>query len=637
MSSKKRPVIDFSRNNLDQAASAYLRSHADNPVHWQQWSQTTLQHARDNDLILLVSVGYSTCHWCHVMAADSFSDAGCADYLNRYFMPIKVDREERPDIDQYMMNFLVATTGAGGWPLNVFLSPDLKPFFAMTYAAPQSKFGRPGFLDILQRVKAFYDEKKSVLQHVPLERPVTKPDGHADDQAIELIDSAIRGRADDRNGGLQGDQKFPPHCSLLYSLYRIADGSLSGASLEPFVRSTLDAVMQRGLHDHLQGGFFRYCVDRQWTIPHFEKMLYDQAMLLWNYSLAARVLQNTAYATVAHGIITCLQQTFLHDGLLCAAHDADTDHHEGVTYLWSRDEISALLTADEFRVLEEHFELPSEGNFEGKIHLLRRAADSATAGHAPSGKQQRLAAACRRLLAARRERPQPFTDQKKLTSWNALAGIALLNASRMLVDKPGAGAARRMAFSVRDALLQHHICADGRVLHGSVAGQVLAGHFLEDHAALLLFLSYCYEEQRRDKEAIERLVQGLDSFSEESGWISADEADFFKVPADSFDSPAPSAYALAEFARARAAMVLGHQYPQVDFGAPLSGDFLSLAALHTRGYVYTLQAPQPIEWRAVPPHTVQTAGDIENYCIHGVCRQGLPPQAAAADRFQSGS
>ena len=637
VSNEQHPGIDFSRNNLDRAASPYLRSHAENPVHWQEWTQATLQHARDNDLILLVSVGYSTCHWCHVMAADSFSDAGCADFLNRYFMPIKVDREERPDIDQYLMNFLVATTGAGGWPLNAFLSPDLKPFFAMTYAAPQSKFGRPGFLDILQRVKGFYDEKKGSLRHIPIESPMTRPDGHADDQAITLIDRALCRRADDLNGGLQGEQKFPPHCSLLYSLYRIADGSLSGDSLKPFVQRTLDAIMQRGLHDHLQGGFFRYCVDQQWTIPHFEKMLYDQAMLLWNYSLAARVLQSSAYERVAHGIITCLQQTFLHDGLLCAAHDADTNHHEGATYLWSRDELSRLLTADEFRVLEAHFELPSGGNFEGKIHLLRRAAGSGTAEDSAGATQEQLAAACRALLAARRQRAQPFTDQKKLTSWNALAGIALLNASRMLFDRTSGAEVRRAAFSLRDALLQRHIAADGRVLHGSIGGQILSGHFLEDHAALLLFLSYCWEDERRDAEVIQRLLQGLDQFMDESGWIAADEADFFKVPADSFDSPAPSAYALAEFARARAAMVLGREYPQVDFGVPVSGDFLSLAALHSRGYVYTLQAPQPIDWSVVPPHTVQTAGASENYCIHGVCRQGLPPKAAAADQVQSGN
>ncbi|TVQ40713.1 MAG: thioredoxin domain-containing protein [Spirochaetaceae bacterium] len=620
MSQKKQTNLQFDRNNLDRAVSPYLRSHAENPVHWQEWSQTALQHARRHDLILLVSVGYSTCHWCHVMAADSFSDSESAAYLNRYFMPIKVDREERPDIDQYMMSFLVETTGAGGWPLNVFLSPDLRPFFAMTYAAPQPRFGRPGFLDILQRVKAFYNRKKDSLQHAALQRQSSPADNGSDEHRISVIDGTIRQSHDTAHGGLQGEQKFPPHSTLLYALFRIADGTPGAESLIPFVHTTLDTMMLRGLHDHLQGGFYRYCVDRRWTVPHFEKMLYDQAMLLWVYALAARVLNQPAWETTAGDIVRCLQETFLDDGLLCAAHDADTDHQEGATYLWSRDELAQLLTGEEFRALEAHFELPQGGNFEGKIHLVRTLTDSAA-----SGTDTHLVSGCRKLLLARRRRLQPFTDRKKLTSWNALAGVGLLNASRLLVqDRRTARTAHAMASTLRASLVRRHVAEDGTVLHGTLDDHALAGRFLEDHAALLLFLSCCHEDRREDADLIEQLLRGLSRFSDDAGWISADERDFFKVPADAFDSPVPSASALAEFARARSLMVLGREYPPVSFGTPLTGDFRSLAALHTRGYVWTVQSPGPVNWDRLPCNVVQTDGDVQNHCLHGVCTPGLP-------------
>lgn len=625
MSNSRQSSADFARNRLDEALSPYLRSHSGNPVHWQQWDEEVLRYAREHDLILLVSVGYSTCHWCHVMAADSFSDPACAGYLNRHFMPIKVDREERPDIDQYMMGFLVSTTGTGGWPLNVFLAPDLRPFYAMTYAAPQPRFGRPGFLDILRRVKRFYDEKKTVLQPMPPHFASPASDALDDEQQLASIDSAVSQRADLRGGGFIGQQKFPPHCSLLYALYRIASGARE--QLQPFVRSTLDAMMGRGLHDHLQGGFFRYCVDSDWTVPHFEKMLYDQALLLWNYALAARLFDSPAYEATARGIVDCLQQTFLDDGLLCAAHDADTDHHEGATYLWTAEQIRELLTPREFAAFEKAFELPAHGNFEGLIHLLRRrptvpAADLETAASGETAVA--LAAARRTLLRVRQSRPQPFRDSKKLTSWNALAAIGLLHAARHLRDEATATSARRMASGLRDALVRRHLGDDGSVLHGTIDGNALGGRFLEDHAAMLLLLTFSYEEQRSDAALIGRLVAGLDRFRDQDGWITANENDFFKVPADSFDSPSPSPLALAEFARARAAMVLGREYPQVGFGAPAAGDFLSLAALHTRGYVYTIQAPGPLAWSELPINSVQVDGSPLNHCIHGVCRPGLP-------------
>jgi uncharacterized protein len=625
----------FSRNTLDQALSPYLRGHADNPVHWQEWSTETLQHARDTDKILLVSTGYSTCHWCHVMAADSFSDPACAEYLNRHFVSIKIDREERPDIDQYMMSFLLATTGSGGWPLNVFLSPDLKPFFAMTYAAPGPRFGRPGFLQILHRVKEYYDTHASSLQPVRMQASSPEPDEHnavSDEDLITAIDSAMLDRADMVRGGFQGEQKFPPHCSLLYALHRIAaDGT---TPLNSLTRKTLDTMLLRGLHDHLQGGFFRYCVDQSWTTPHFEKMLYDQAMFLWAYSLASAIWKDPAYEETARGVVRCLSETFGEDGMFCAAHDADTHHAEGATYLWTRDEIAASLTAREFQVFEQAFELPGEGTFDGMIHLARRAGQEPGTklnSVRPAAMSPVVLSACRKLLAVRRTRPQPFTDRKKIVSWNALTGIALLVASRTMQDKDTANQARTAALTLRNRIIAEYIRDDDTVRHGSISGSYLGGRFLEDHAAVLLFLTYCFEEDRQDGDRIARLSQSIESFRDTDAhtWISADEKDFFRVPAETFDSPAPSPSALAEFAVARSSMVLGKPYPQIRFGKPLTEDFLSVAALHTRGYVCTVQTPEPIAWHSLPVHTVQTTGSgtAITHCIRGVCSPGLPLQA----------
>ncbi|TVQ98124.1 MAG: thioredoxin domain-containing protein [Spirochaetaceae bacterium] len=612
----------FTRNVLDQSLSPYLRSHADNPVHWQEWNEETLRYARETDRILLVSVGYSTCHWCHVMAADSFSDPACASYLNQHFVPIKVDREERPDIDQYMMSFLVATTGAGGWPLNAFLSPDLKPFFAMTYAAPEPRFGRPGFLDILTRIKAFYDERKSELQAVPMNTPTRPAATATDDEQIAQIDAALVNRTDPTHGGISGEQKFPPHCSLLYALYRIADEG-PAMPLAAGTRLTLDQMVTRGLHDHLQGGFFRYCVDRQWTIPHFEKMLYDQAMLLWNYAFATALWRDPAHEEAATGIVRCLSETFLHDGLLCAAHDADTNHHEGETYLWTRDEIERVLSPEQYAAFEATFELPDAGNFEGKIHLQRRMRD----GVVPTiGASPELAAAVAALLKVRRSRPQPFRDEKALTAWNALAGIALLVAGRTLGDAEAARAAHELGLSLREELIRRHVTETHEVIHGSIAGTPLGGRFLEDHAAMLLFLTYGYEEDRRHGDLIGALRDSMNRFRSEASWTAAAEADFLPVPADVFDSPSPSPTALAEFAVQRAAMVRGEPYEPVQFGIPVAGEFQSVAALHTRGYVYTVQSDTPLPWDGLPPHTVQTEGPVVNHCFRGVCSPGLPPQ-----------
>jgi uncharacterized protein len=615
---KKR---DFSRNNLDSALSPYLRQHKDNPVHWQMWSDDVLAYARERGKILFVSIGYSTCHWCHVMAADTFSDPECARLLNEKYISIKVDREERPDIDRFMMDFLLAATGSGGWPLNVFLSPDLKPFFAMTYASPEPRYGQAGFGEILRQVDSFYQNNKEKLKDFRPERKVSLFANQ--DQGPELVDKAISGSFDDVNGGFKGKQKFPPHSSLLYSLYRLSDKPADPVDpikrgLDTFNLSTLEAMSLGGLHDHLQGGFFRYCVDQAWTIPHFEKMLYDQAMLLWVYALAYRIYGRELYRESARGILRFLQDSLYDEGLYCAGLDADTDHHEGATYIWREEELQKVLDPEEFSLLKSTFLLPRGGNFEGAIHLLRSDGDG-TSGSAPFSPEMRRV--CDKLLLHRANRPQPFRDRKKLTSWNALTGIALIQAYRYL----GESSALEAALSLREKLLQLHYTAEGVVLRGSIGGELLGGNFLEDHAALLLYLTFCYEEDGAHKDIIEKLGDRLEEFRSKDGWTGSREADFVALPAQGDDLPIPSELAMAELALSRLSILSVQPHEEISFGTAGVEDFRNYGALHTGGYAWLVSSPEAVPWEQLPVHAVQIRSDQEQYCHQGTCNRGLPP------------
>lgn len=662
-------VARYEKNTLADAASPYLQSHQHNPVWWQQWTPEVLAYARQADKPLLVSVGYSTCHWCHVMAREAFSDQGCANAINRDFVPIKVDREERPDIDQHLMSFLVATTGRGGWPLNAFLTPELTPFFAMTYAAVEPRFGMPSFVDILKQVIAFYREHRDRLHSFELSSvadsaSAAKAREGSDSQAVETRlaenDRLLLSRFDRQAGGLAGVQKFPPHTSLLYALHRLDSHSRDAIAavrraglqspseradaaqmevegLQKFVRRTLDVMHARGLYDHLAGGFFRYTVDANWTIPHFEKMLYDQALCLWNYSLAARSFGNRAYRKTATGVIDCLNRDFLEDGLFNAAIDADTEHDEGATYIWSFQELRDLLSFEQLAAVTEAFEVTEQGNFEGRIHLVRVDGPRVTSSSAE------LDAALQTLLEARRRRPQPFVDRKKLTFWNALTGIALLTAERSV----GSDAARRIADRQLEALMSLHV-RQGNVLHATLDGRPFGGRFLADYAAMLLLLTYHHEDHRRFAAEIRLLRDAVRDFEAPRGsgereqqaegenvirrhWREADESDFLPVAADPVDSPLPASDALAETALARAAMVLGEEYRSITPGRPALEDFRNTGVLMTAGYCCWVTGPLPVPWQRLPLFSVQGEGTDYQYCVAGTCTRGLPPTADPAE------
>ncbi|MBS3117313.1 thioredoxin domain-containing protein [Candidatus Woesearchaeota archaeon] len=582
-------MVNFLRNNLDKATSPYLLQHKDNPIYWQEWSYETTEYAEEQSKPLFVSVGYATCHWCHVMAHEAFEDKGVAAFLNENFVSIKVDREQRPDIDQYLMSFLVQSQGGGGWPLNVILTPDLKPFFAATYIPLHPSHGFPGFLSVLESAKDHYSKNKENISEYHLPRPQSNK---VDEDKI--INSFLE-HFDSEYGGFGYGLKFPPHNSLLFLIffYEKTKDKRIGSILE----KTLDRIAFRGLCDYLQGGFYRYCVDREWQIPHFEKMLYDQAMLLWAYSSAYKVFKNDSYKTVAEGIISCLIETFESDGLFYSAHDADTDHEEGKTYLWSKEELENVLGSDGFSDFSRVYSLYL---FEGRYHLLKK-------------QNKFLPEIEEKLLLERKKREQPFVDRKIVTSWNCLAGIGLIHAFRFLGDKTFLFRAQKVFIELSK---KHFI--GGVVFHSSLDGEVQQNEFLEDVASLLLFATYIYEETGEHLETIRLLFSRMQKFYDNCLYEGFSK-DFIRVPAKDFDHPTPSSVSLFELASVRTKIILGEEYDKGDYLQPLEHDFYNLATAVRNGEFHIIHTPSKIQWDKLSINSIQIRDSGFQDCFDGKC------------------
>jgi hypothetical protein len=586
--------MDLARNNLDRSSSPYLKQHRDNPVWWQEWSAEIVAAAAAQGKPLFVSVGYSTCHWCHVMAAEAFSDEATARFLNESFLCIKVDRETRPDIDQYLMRFAQEQNGSGGWPLNVFLTWDLRPLLALTYAPARPQRGMASLLLVAQRVLEYIrgHDREIVPFSLREEAPATA--------ARELIGDGLLALFDSRHGGFGTDQKFPPHSTLLYMLYSQCVGPHAG--LERACRLTLERMRRGGLHDHLQGGIYRYCVDREWTVPHFEKMLYDQAMALWWSALAARVLDDEAQARMAAGVVRCLEETFALDGLFAAAFDADTGHREGATYLWDIGEIEAVLTPEEFSGFQRSYLLAAGGNVHGAVHLARQD-------------DRPLPAAEEKLLARRRLRPQPGRDDKLLCGSNALVACALIQAARLL-DRP---AWEERAAGVVRRLLE--VFWDGRRLaHCLSAGTLQRQEFLEDATALLLALTMLREGDDGWAGVLTRLEAYVSSFRRQGRWLASAAADFREIDASWFDHPLPSPVSLAALGLARAAVLRGDAPEALEYRRPHQSDFYNVAALFANGLFHQVHAPRLIPWAKLPANSIQVRDARESDCYDGACR-----------------
>jgi uncharacterized protein YyaL (SSP411 family) len=480
-------------NRLANETSPYLQQHADNPVDWHAWNPESLQLARDQDKPILLSIGYSACHWCHVMAHESFEDPEVAAVMNELFINIKVDREERPDLDQvYQTAHHLLTRRNGGWPLTMFLSPDGTPFFGGTYFPKQARYNLPAFPDLLKRVAQVYAENRAELaeqgEHLVAALAETLPRPTSAEVALNDSPLALAVRQhvenfDSVHGGFGGAPKFlhPAELDLLLRRSRATGDEQS----QHIVNFTLQQMAHGGLYDQLGGGFCRYSVDERWEIPHFEKMLYDNGLLLplycdaWQSSgepLFARIVEETASWV--------LREMQSPEGGYYSSLDADSEHEEGKFYVWQRDEILELLTDDEYTLIEPYYSLDRPANFENHAWNLRIGAPLNEIAQqldiSPEQAATLLSNARKKLFAVREKRIRPGRDEKILAAWNGLMIAGMARAARVF-DRPDwlQSAQRAMDF-VRNTLWR-----DNRLLATYKDGKAHLNAYLDDHAFLL--------------------------------------------------------------------------------------------------------------------------------------------------------
>jgi len=504
-------------NRLRAASSPYLLQHAENPVDWYPWGDEALARAREEDRPIFLSIGYAACHWCHVMAHESFEDGRIADLMNSRFVNIKVDREERPDLDSIYMQAVVGLTGSGGWPLSVFLTTDGQPFYGGTYWPPQPRHGLPAFGEVLQRVAdAWRNRRETVLEagadltralqaHPLVAGPAETMDPQIPAAAAERLFRTYDWQA----GGWGGAPKFPQPQAVEFLLRR--DRVHRDRQAREMARHALTAMADGGIHDQIGGGFHRYAVDEHWTVPHFEKMLYDNALLARTYLHAWQVTAEPRFRHVLDATLGFLLRELRHpDGGLWASLDADSDGAEGSFYVWSFDEARQVLAgepAQEFVLAA--LSLTPEGNFEGRT-VLRRPADLAAVADAHSVSspeaEASLQAGARLLLERRSQRRRPACDDKIVAEWNGLGLIALAEAARATGDVTYFDAARALSTFLAECLMDgdrvHRTWRDGR------AGPP---GLLADHAALALgFLAqYQTDFDLRWFDLADRLVESI--------------------------------------------------------------------------------------------------------------------------------
>jgi hypothetical protein len=557
-------------NRLAQETSPYLQQHADNPVEWYPWGEEALAAARDQDKPILLSVGYSACHWCHVMAHESFEDADVAAVMNRYFVNVKVDREERPDIDQiYQTAHQLFNQRAGGWPLTMFLAPDQTPFFGGTYFPKRARYGLPGFVDILERVAAYYAEHRAdvtqqnqaVLAAFARLGAGGAPAHHSEldaavlDVAVDLLKQSF----DAERGGFGAAPKFPHVTDLALCLRRHA--ATGDAEALNVAVTSLEKMAEGGLYDHLGGGFCRYSTDAEWTIPHFEKMLYDNGPLLGLYADAFAATGRERFAAVtAETAAWLMREMQSPEGGYYATLDADSEGHEGRYYVWTPDEARALLDADEWAVAAPHYGLDRPPNFEGNHWHLRVStpldAVAQRTGRSRTECEAFLARARGKLLAAREQRVRPGRDEKILTSWNALAIAGMARAARVFGRSDWLASARRALEFVRRTLW------DGeRLLATCKDGRAHLNAYLDDYAFLLDAL---LELMQADFDAADLALADdlaealLERFADRDGggffFTSHDHERLIHRPKPGHDNATPAGNGVAAFALNR----LGH-------------------------------------------------------------------------------
>jgi hypothetical protein len=552
-------------NRLAHESSPYLLQHADNPVDWYPWGEEAFEAARRDNKPIFLSIGYATCHWCHVMEHESFVDPTVAALMNEAFVNIKVDREERPDIDQVYMSVCQLLTGSGGWPLTIVMTPDRQPFFAATYLPKEGQYGHLGMLDLVPRVQQLWQSEgdrlvesaRQIVDHLE----ATSDRDRSGAVPPELAAAAFRqlqGRFDAEHGGFGSRPKFPsPHNLLFLLQYWSRTGEPAALSM---VENTLEAMRRGGIYDHIGFGFHRYSTDDTWLVPHFEKMLYDQAMMTLAYTDAFAATGNPAFRRTAGEVIDYVLRDLADPaGGLYSAEDADSEGEEGRFYLWTEQQIRSLLDDRQADLAIRVWNVESQGNYRDEatgarsgsniLHLLEGAGDAASRIALDDGDLGvRLEAARLALFAARELREHPLKDDKILADWNGLMAAALARAGRVLHDERACEAALRAV----DFVLSRMRSDDGRLLHRYRSGTAAVPGFLDDYVFLAWACIELYDatlEPTHLERALEmmRLADSLFRDPDGGGYFStgSDGEKLLVRQKDIYDGAIPSGNSVA--------------------------------------------------------------------------------------------
>jgi uncharacterized protein YyaL (SSP411 family) len=546
-------------NNLINENSPYLLQHADNPVNWFPWGKEALAKARAENKPIFLSIGYAACHWCHVMAHESFEDEATAALMNEHFVNIKVDREERPDLDTIYMQATVAMTGSGGWPMSVFLTPELKPFYAGTYFPPVQRYNMPAFKDILAGIARAWNEEPEEISRVSgqvsshLQQSLTTGQVSATSlqrNHLNAVAKALGEAYDWGYGGWGAAPKFPQPMTIEFLLRRYASGDED--ALKPAIHA-LKAMARGGMYDVVGGGFSRYSVDNFWRVPHFEKMLYDNAQLARVYLHAWQITKEPFFKQIVIETLDFVTREMTHPaGGFYSSLDADSEGEEGKFYVWTVEEIREVLKEDS-EFFEAAYGIAPRGNWENKTVLQRALDDASLAARFkldPKAIPAKLADSHSRLLAARSVRVRPGTDDKILTAWNGLMLGAVAETARAL-DEPDVQH-KYLVLATRNAeFLLNALRPDGKLKRSWRQGKITNEVFLEDYAALILGLLELYQTDFQDKwfaSAQELIEEMLVLFSDPDGGLfdtSIENKELLLRPKDLQDNATPSGNALA--------------------------------------------------------------------------------------------
>ena len=618
-------------NRLAGETSPYLLQHKDNPVDWYPWGEEALARAKAEDKPLLVSIGYSACHWCHVMEHESFEDPETAALMNENFVPVKVDREERPDVDTVYMGAVQAMTGHGGWPLNVFVDPEGVPFYGGTYFPPEQRHGMPSFQQVLQGVsEAWRTRRDEIRQAAP--RTVqelgatTRLRASGGEPSPAELDEAERGLAaqfEPNFGGFGGAPKFPPASALEFLMARIADGATVTDRAPEMVRTTLERMAKGGIYDQVGGGFARYSVDGQWLVPHFEKMLYDNALLARAYLHAWQLTGDELFRRVCEETLDwALREMRGPEGGFYSALDADSEGEEGKFYVWTAEQIREALGEDAGALLS-YWGVDRGPNFEGRSILY------------PEGDEidpEVLARARQRLYDVRSQRVWPGLDDKRLTAWNALMVAALADAGAVLDRADYLDAARQCG----SFLIEQMRDDDGRLLRTYKDGRASLNAYLEDHAFLSEALLVLYEATLETRWFVEarRLAHDVvlrfrDPEGDGGFFDTASDHESLVVRPRSFeDHPIPSGSSSAAYALLRIFAITGdraYERPAVEVFRLLHQP----AARHPQAFGHLLQA---MHFHFSTPREVALVGEQLDELAGVVHRRFRPTVVVAGTR-----